>query len=342
MNIASYLSSTTFRVAGDRTTTYRKGLQIILYQGYAGNSQVSVVSSVYDTGTGLSTVTIEDGTVAPSLSRVALGPTYSDPANNSGNTGKHFHTGPKDGGFMAASAFSSAQVTNLQTIDIPVDGDAGKVVIVCPTFSDGFQLASLLGTTNRVSISIVDGAVTFTLPQDIHTGASPTLTGLTLTGLTGIMEAKGASAVGIVAATGSLQILRRNALNDSYEFSLVNLNELGDTNLTNVAAGDVLYRNASNKWVNLPKGLDGQALIIDPSTHMPAYGLPTMTLGNLSDVSDTCSPGATGDTYFRDSDGSVKKLAIGTGDQVLGVTSGKPAWKDSPDGVLFTLTMLCS
>jgi len=42
-------------------------------------------------------------------------------------------------------------------------------------------VTSLAGTTNRVTVSGATGAVTLNLPQDIHTGASPTFSGLSLT-----------------------------------------------------------------------------------------------------------------------------------------------------------------
>ena len=42
-------------------------------------------------------------------------------------------------------------------------------------------VTSLAGTTNRITVSGATGAVTLNLPQDIHTGASPTFAGLSLT-----------------------------------------------------------------------------------------------------------------------------------------------------------------
>lgn len=45
-------------------------------------------------------------------------------------------------------------------------------------------VTSLAGTTNRITVSGATGAVTLNLPQDIHTGASPTFSGLTVTGIT--------------------------------------------------------------------------------------------------------------------------------------------------------------
>jgi len=45
-------------------------------------------------------------------------------------------------------------------------------------------VTSLAGTTNRITVSGATGAVTLNLPQDIHTGASPSFSGLTVTGIT--------------------------------------------------------------------------------------------------------------------------------------------------------------
>jgi hypothetical protein len=42
-------------------------------------------------------------------------------------------------------------------------------------------VTSLAGTTNRITVSAGTGGVTLNLPQDIHTGASPTFAGLSLT-----------------------------------------------------------------------------------------------------------------------------------------------------------------
>lgn len=44
------------------------------------------------------------------------------------------------------------------------------------------KINSVTGTTNRVTATTTSGAVTLNLPQDIHTGASPTFGGLTSTG----------------------------------------------------------------------------------------------------------------------------------------------------------------
>ncbi|MBS7620698.1 hypothetical protein KEJ32_01010 [Candidatus Bathyarchaeota archaeon] len=42
----------------------------------------------------------------------------------------------------------------------------------------------LQGTTNQINITFSSSAITFSLPQDVHTGASPTFNNLTLSGNT--------------------------------------------------------------------------------------------------------------------------------------------------------------
>ena len=44
------------------------------------------------------------------------------------------------------------------------------------------EYKTLLGTTNRISVAHGVGTITLSAPQDIHTGASPTFNGLTVSG----------------------------------------------------------------------------------------------------------------------------------------------------------------
>ncbi|MBF31849.1 MAG: hypothetical protein Unbinned1322contig1000_42 [Prokaryotic dsDNA virus sp.] len=48
----------------------------------------------------------------------------------------------------------------------------------------GFVSSTLTGTLNQVDVANTSGSITLSLPQDIHSGASPTFVGATLTGLT--------------------------------------------------------------------------------------------------------------------------------------------------------------
>jgi len=62
-------------------------------------------------------------------------------------------------------------------------GSANQVLGVS---GDGLSMEykTIQGTANQVNVSYSDGAITFSTPQNIHTGASPTFVGLTLSGLT--------------------------------------------------------------------------------------------------------------------------------------------------------------
>jgi len=68
------------------------------------------------------------------------------------------------------------------------------------------QLGDLLGTANQVLVAngedcvVKKDDVTLSLPQDIHTAATPTFGGLTLTGFTGVLKAT----VGVFAGSAAV------------------------------------------------------------------------------------------------------------------------------------------
>ena len=64
-----------------------------------------------------------------------------------------------------------------------------------------YEYKALAGTANRITITHAANLVTFSAPQDIHTGASPTFAGMTLTGFTGAVSA----AAGVLSA-GTLSV----------------------------------------------------------------------------------------------------------------------------------------
>src|SRR3989338_1366250 len=83
-------------------------------------------------------------------------------------------------------------------------------------FSNGSKVLSsvsnladwIAGTTNQVTVTDdTDGSVTLSLPQDIHTGASPQFTGMTLTGnLTGVNAEFQGTASASYGLFGALQV----------------------------------------------------------------------------------------------------------------------------------------
>lgn len=62
----------------------------------------------------------------------------------------------------------------------------------------------------------------------------------------------------------------------------------------------------------------GTETLTNKTLTTPAITTPTFTLGS----------DATGDIWYRHSDGTMKRLGIGSASQVLNVNSGVPAWRD--------------
>ncbi len=90
---------------------------------------------------------------------------------------------------------------------IGVSGATGAVTI------SNSGVLSLTGTTNQVNISGSTGAVTLSLPQNIHSGASPTFAGLTLSGFTsngGILYTNGSGILAQTSVGGLGQCLMSN------------------------------------------------------------------------------------------------------------------------------------
>jgi len=97
---------------------------------------------------------------------------------------------------LSSPTFVGLTLTGLTATRLVATGVGGVLASV------GNLASWIAGTTNQVSVANDgDGTVTLSLPQDIHTGATPTfvglnLTGLTLTGMTGILRAT----AGVVSA----------------------------------------------------------------------------------------------------------------------------------------------
>ncbi len=85
---------------------------------------------------------------------------------------------------------------------ISVSGATGNVTVT------NTGILNVLGTPNQINVSTVAGVATLSTPQDIHTGASPTFAGMTLTGLT---PGSGSSDV-VVSNGGVLETRTMNIL----------------------------------------------------------------------------------------------------------------------------------
>jgi hypothetical protein len=110
--------------------------------------------------------------------------------------------------------FATGDVTGSFSID--GSGDVSNVALTIAadsvalgTDTTGNYIATVAGTTNQVSVSgsgSENAAVTLSLPQDIHSGASPEFTGLTLSG---DLAVNGADIT--TTATGTATVFNTNA-----------------------------------------------------------------------------------------------------------------------------------
>jgi hypothetical protein len=84
------------------------------------------------------------------------------------------------GGDVTGS-FSIDGSANISNVQLTIGADS----VALGTDTTGNYVATIAGTTNRITVTgsgSENAAVTLNLPQDIHTGASPTFAGMTLSG----------------------------------------------------------------------------------------------------------------------------------------------------------------
>jgi hypothetical protein len=72
--------------------------------------------------------------------------------------------------------------TSAYSLRLPVSAPADNTLMRMKSGVNVSQFVTLLGTTNQVSVAHNTSDITLSLPQNIHTGASPTFVGLTLSG----------------------------------------------------------------------------------------------------------------------------------------------------------------
>ena len=90
--------------------------------------------------------------------------------------------------FSLPQSIHSGATVNFATVNASASVNAPEIydnssrVITIATVANE-AVRSLAGTTNQVSVSASEGDVTLSLPQNIHTGASPTFNGLTVSSL---------------------------------------------------------------------------------------------------------------------------------------------------------------
>ena len=182
------------------------------------------------------------------------------------------------------------------------------------------EYKTLTGTTNQVSLAHGVGTVTFSLPQDIHTAASPTFAGLTLSGTT---------ATRLLSTDGS-KLLVSTSLNSwvTGTANRVTVADDGDGTITlsgpqdlHTAASPTFAALTLSSPLTIPNGGTGQ-------TTAPA-------------AFNALSPLTTqGDILYRNA-ATNTRLAPGTAGQVLqsGGAGANPSWVTAGAGTVTSVAL---
>ena len=122
-----------------------------------------------------------------------------------------------------------------------VDGGTGQATysngeILIGNSSGGLAKSTLTGTSNQITVTNGDGTITLSLPQDIHSGASPTFSTLTTTGN---IDVGGNLTVTGVFTAGSLS---------STDLNLI-LNSVDTPTDENADTGGIILKGSTNKTI---------------------------------------------------------------------------------------------
>lgn len=173
----------------------------------------------------------------------------------------------------------------------------------------------LLGTNNQVTVTHNSGNTTLSLPQNIHTGATPTFAGLTLTGalggtaatFSGALQAASATVTGNVSLTGALG---STVTAPNYIMSLngLTVNTVGPTVGSDVLVqSDLTVQNILK--TNTIAVRTGSVITFNNSIQMG--GISTITAGVIGGTQITASAGLIGNS-----------LNIASGATTIGAIAG--------------------
>lgn len=176
-----------------------------------------------------------------------------------------------------------------------------------------FTVGTITGTANRVTVTNSAGGITLSGPQDIHTGASPTFTGLTVSSVTigttvvatssGPLTLEGASGVVRIGAnsTGNgIQVDAASAGNSPF------IRARGSDSAINMNYG---CKGGASHFFSTDVGGAGQGIQLQVSHTASANRYPTLTGSNGGDPAISTSAGR---LSLRSGDGAVIFPSVGT------------------------------
>ena len=184
--ITSTVTNNTVTMDIDSTVATLTGTQTLTNKTISGAS--NTLSNIGNSSLTNSSVTVGS-------TNIALGATSTTLAGLTSVTSTGF-TGALTGNASTASALQTARTISISgdaTGSVSFDGSANADIAVTisanavalGTDTTGNYVATIAGTTNQVSVSgsgSETAAVTLSLPQNIHSGATPTFAGMSLSG----------------------------------------------------------------------------------------------------------------------------------------------------------------
>jgi len=168
----------------------------------------------------------------------------------------------------------------------------------------GYEYKTVEGTTNQVIITLsTANKIIISLPQNIHSGASPTFAGLTLSGLTGILK----TSAGVISGSAALT-------------------DLSNIVITNIQDNDILqYDSATGKWINVvvPGGVETDPIVGAINGLVKANGAGVIgTVVSGTDIKTINSQSLLGSGDIAVS-GADEKTKVSANDTTAGYLNGK-------------------
>jgi trimeric autotransporter adhesin len=163
--------------------------------------------------------------------------------------------------------------------------------------------ASLTGTANQISVATGAGSITLSTPQNIHTSASPTFTGITLSGLTTAGIVKN-SVAGVLSGGNSISL----TADVTGTLPIAN----GGTGVMTLAANSVLTTNSSGAFT-ASSGSTGQIMTMNA-------GAPVWTTASYPETTTI------NQILFSSANNTVTGLATANNSVLVTNGSGVPAW----------------
>jgi hypothetical protein len=273
-----------------------------------------------------------------------------------GGTGLNASTATNGQLFIGSSTGSFVLATLTPGTAIGITNAAGSITI------NNTGVTSAIGTTNQVNVSAATGAVTFSLPQNIHTAATPTFAGVILTGgtvavstllvnatqtwnagavtfnaeLINITDTASATASSFVsyqiAGTPKWVIRKDGAVTTGIWNGTIITAPFGGTGFGTYAVGDILYADTTTSLAKLADIATGNVLLSGGVSTAPSWGKVSLTAAisgilPIANGGTNSSTALSGSSIMVSNGTSIIQGGAGTSTQVLhGNAAGVPTY----------------